>query len=101
MALVSMDAARRHLKLAPGMLEDADFALKLEAASDIVLANVTTPPTVAWTEDTAPKAVQLAVLLQLADFWAHRGDERGDATLLCREAAALLLASGYRDPVLA
>jgi hypothetical protein len=103
MALVTTEAARRHLKLPPGLLGDDDLALKLEAASDIVLASVTDPPDVAWTETTAPAAVRLAVLLQLADFWAHRGDERSTAAPaeLCGEAAALLRAAGYRDPVLA
>jgi hypothetical protein len=107
MALVTLDQARRHLKMPP-TLNDPVLEETVERASAIVVAFLTSPDD-AWTEWTAPVIVQAAVLAQLADMYIHRGDERAHYAALdrregggiCTDAEAILRATGYRDPVLA
>lgn len=99
MALVTIDRARRHLRL-PVTLDDPDLTAKLEAASALVIAAVTDPDAT-WTDATAPAIVQEAILRQLAALYVHRGDEGQEGQGLCPEARALLLTGGYRDPVVA
>lgn len=111
--LVSLETAQRHLRLpvTEGSPSDAesDLLLKIGQASSIVRAYVDRPSdatwtaTVAgWTDATVPAIVQAAVLLQLAVLYQHRGDETTgavDAGAVAPEAAMLLRATGYRDPV--
>jgi hypothetical protein len=84
--------------------------LKIEQASDLVRIYLLRPADAVWcaavqgwTETTVPHIVQAAVLLQIADLYAHRGDEAGAHTGggICVETEAILRGTGYRDPAVA
>lgn len=107
--LVSVDRVRQHLKLPATMGEDLDLTLKVTQASEIILAFIArsndatwTAEIASWTTATVPAIVQAAILRQAANLYIHRGDELGvELQGICPDAAALLLATGYRDPVVA
>jgi hypothetical protein len=117
MALVTVEVARKHLKLrATAEDTDSDLVLKIEQASAIILAFIARPNDTDWTAEVeswgtgspvvaVPAVVQTATLMQVADLYVHRGDERwmpaSGGGGICPEAEALLRATGYRDYVLA
>lgn len=106
-ALVSIDVAKEHLRI-PITVEDPDLTIKIDQVSAIILAFLARPndatwtaTIAAWTAATVPAVVQLAVLLELADRYMHRGDERRDGNGIGPETEVLLRSTGYRDPVMA
>lgn len=111
--IVSSDAARQHLRISDDewSAEEDDFTLKLLQAHALVLDYVDRPndddfhaEMLEWDEDTAPKAVQAAILRQFADLVRFRGDDedlagRADGLHLSPRVRQLL--AMYRDPALA
>ena len=97
-ALVTIDQARRHLRLTESDMEDADVATdvadKAEEATDIVIDYIKQPDH-EWTTETVPWRVKAAILLVLGAIFHDRegGDPISDAvkSLLHR----------MRDPALA
>lgn len=81
-ALVTLDQARRHLRIYH-QDEDLDVQERVQQASEIVIDYIQRPDH-GWSdasdddESNAPKVVQAAVLLVLAALWEHRGDGEGD-----------------------
>ena len=74
MAIVTLDEAKAHLRV-DGANEDADIALKLAAAEELVAQSLGRP--VPWTDGTGeavpvPASVKAATLLILADLYANR-----------------------------
>lgn len=111
--IVSPDQARQHARISEDewAAEEDDFTLKLLQAHALVLDYVLRPndedheaEMLAWDEDTAPRAVQAAILRQFSDLVKFRGDDedlagRADGTFLSPRVKQLLLM--YRDPPLA
>jgi hypothetical protein len=97
-ALVTVDEARRHLRLTASNMEDADVAAdvasKAQAATEIVIDYLKRPDH-GWTEETTPFMVKSAILLVLGALFDDRegGDPLSDAV------KSLLWRS--RDPTLA
>lgn len=110
MAIITIEQARKHLRL-PWLADESDLELTKAAAEEILLAYLARPDDAVWTATIeswtgspavpAPRAVQLAALMQLAYLYTNRGDERVQQVVgaVSPDAAAMLLASGYRDPV--
>lgn len=86
--LVTLAQAKAHLRLPTDVTaDDADLQLKLEVAQELVLDYVAqrvddaddwSATVAAWDEDTVPKRVQQAILLQFAELWRFRGDDDPD-----------------------
>lgn len=97
-ALVTLEEARRHLRLTPSNMADADIAAdvadKSEAATDIVIGYIKQPDH-EWTDADAPFRIKASILLVLGALMDNRegGDPISDAvkSLLWRD----------RDPALA
>jgi hypothetical protein len=103
--LVAIDDAKRHLR-APGGTADteSDIQSKLEQATAIILDYLNTTAhwraiTATWTEATVPAPVHAAILLQLADLYAWRGDARAERDDELAPGVAGILRR-MRDPVL-
>jgi len=100
--LVTLDAAKRHLRV-------TDPAYDVEITDTLARASATirdylkerNDPT--WTPSTVPLWLQAAVLLLLAHFYEHRGDEFGaDSDNDDRVWSAIAnLCRRSRDPALA
>jgi hypothetical protein len=75
-ALVTLQEAKDHLGLTTpdGDAGDADLTVKLAAAEAVVLTycDVQVTP---WTADTIPMLVHAAILFQLGELFAFRGDD--------------------------
>lgn len=111
--IVSADQARQHVRISEDEWgnEEDDFLLKLLQAHALVLDYVRRPndedfdaEMLLWDEDSAPRAVQAAILRQFADLVRFRGDDedlagRADGLNLSPRVKQLL--SLYRDPPLA
>lgn len=108
--IVSLEQAKAHIRR-PDSDEDDDLALKLVQAHGLVLDYIArasdddwTATMQAWTDETAPPAVQAAVLRQFAELARFRGDDEddrgaGDGTDLSPRVKQLLRM--YRTPVIA
>lgn len=96
-ALVTIEEARRHLKLTTSNMADADVAAdvadKAEAATDIVIDYIKQPDH-EWTDADAPALIKAAVLLVLGDLFDNR-----EAATISDPVKNLL--HRYRDPALA
>jgi hypothetical protein len=110
--LVSLATFRNHLKGDNSPAEDPDLVMKIAQAEEIVLAYIArtddesyTATIAAWTEDTVPRSVQAAILMQALELYRFRGDdEKGperDHGDMSPSVKAVLTASGYRRPVVA
>ena len=91
----------------PPVSDPVDLQLKLDAATAIVLDYCTAysaEVTAAWTPESAPTPVQIAVLTLLAELWRFRGDDEhaqpGQARG-CLSLAVTSLLARFHDPVLA
>jgi hypothetical protein len=107
MALVTLAAAHKHIRAdwtlaaSPVDPRDADLQAKVDQASDIILSYLkiaTSPPY--YDDTTAPKRVQAATLLLVANLWEFRGDDLNSPDEKTWEAIARLLIRD-RDPALA
>lgn len=93
--LVTLTEAKRHLRVTTTD-EDASIELYIQIASDAVLNYLKYPDeSLDWDSTTVPLGVKGAVLMQIAEFWAKRGDE-GDATYAAN--ANNRVADGYLTP---
>lgn len=113
--IVSIDQARAHARLLPAgsppSAEEEDHILKLRQAHGLVLDYINRPSDEDWTEEilawdaeTAPAAVQAAIMRQFAELVRFRGDDdddrgAGDGTDLSPRVKQLLRM--YRTPVVA
>lgn len=98
MALVTLEEAKNQLRVRHSE-EDTDIELKMELATDLVLAyleledNVTGSPAT-WDDANVPHDVKAAVLAQLTELWQFRGDSaappRSTGGMLCPQAEAYL-----------
>lgn len=108
--LVTLDQARKHLRLT-GSYEDDDLQMKLTQAQAIVLDHVNqrrsdgdlwAAEIASWTEETVPRQVQAAILIQLGELYRYRGDDASDDN--ARRASGFLvpavvsLLNRLRDP---
>ena len=82
---------------------DADVEQKLGTAQEAILAYLGPAADETWTPETAPAAVKHAILLLVAHYYEHRGDDLGfgnrDEAVIWRELRNLL--AFYRDPAIA
>jgi hypothetical protein len=107
--IVSLDQAKQHLKLGSSTAEDDDLTLKLRQAHGLVLDYVyrvaIEDEMLEWDDETAPAAVQAAILRQFADLSRNRGDGdeaeeiKVDGNDLSPRVKQLLKL--YRQPVIA
>jgi hypothetical protein len=100
MALVSLQAAKAHLRIPDDdTAHDADIELKRQAASDIIVDYLKAQADPLWDEDTAPGRVQSAVLLMLGNLYENRGEDMKADDATWQAVQRLLMRS--RDPALA
>jgi hypothetical protein len=98
--LVSLHVAKGHLRIPEtDYVNDADVSIKLLQAEAIILGYLKSRADASWTEITAPKEIQAAILLMTAHLYEHRGDDpQTDADLWM---AIDRLVIRFRDPALA
>lgn len=101
-SLVSLRDAKRHLRegSAAVVQTDAEIQAKLYQATAFVLRLCGSLADDTWDETTVPVPVHTAILLHLAELYAERGDGE-KARPFGEDAARYLIATGYRDPVVA
>lgn len=110
--IVTLAQAKQHLKRSTTTVEDDDLTLKLRQAHGLVLDYIDRPSDDAWhrqllnwDDESAPAAVQAAILRQFGDLVRFRGDDadpsenRVDGNFLSPRVKQLLLM--YRTPALA
>lgn len=109
--LVTLAQAKKHLRSPAAFDDDIDILLKIEQATSLVLEYISrddddwTETMVSWTEDTVPRGVQAAVLVQLGELYRFRGDDPEKDTptrqhgYLSPSVTAYL--HRYRDPSIA
>lgn len=106
--IVDLDTAKMHVRCTTTDQDDLD-EIYLAQAHGLVLDYIArasdeewTAEMLAWDSDTAPRAVQAAILRQFADLRRFRGDDdtepKFDAGFLSPRVKQLLLM--YRDPVI-
>lgn len=107
MALVTLAAAYAHvhgdwiLAASPADPLDVELQSKVDQASDIILSYLkiaTSPPY--YDDQTAPKRIQAAALLMIANLWTYRGDDIDTPDEKTWQAIERLLMRD-RDPALA
>lgn len=107
--LVSLELAKKHLRLASDFTADDDLiGIYIVQATAAVVDYVTRDDDdwiaeiEAWTDETVPAAVQAAILLHVAELYRFRGDEEGptrEVGFVSPQMRALL--TPYRDPTVA
>jgi len=108
--IVSLDQAKAHIRRDDSSDEDDLFELMLAQAHGLVLDYIDRPTDedwhaeiLAWDDESAPRAVQAAILRQFADLVRFRGDDEDtskvDGTDLSPRVKQLLRM--YRTPVVA
>jgi uncharacterized phage protein (predicted DNA packaging) len=100
-ALVSLDAAKRHLRVTVEA-DDEDIQRKIEQASAIVLDYVKQRYAM-WTPDSVPKEIEAAVMLMLTSLYDDRdaGSPDGAVALGYLPPTVTAILHRYRDPALA
>lgn len=97
-ALVTLERARSHLRI-DSSSDDAELALKVEDATDIVLDYLKRPPgSETWVIGNCPPTVRAAVLLVLGALWENREGSDTQAEPLSPPVLALL--HRHRDPAM-
>lgn len=100
--LVSIDAAKLHLRELSNVDRiEEDVQSKLTQATAFVLRQCGPLADAAWTQATVPAPVHTAILMHLAELYTDRGDGERSSEPFGSLVARYLMASGYRDPVLA
>lgn len=97
MALVSLEAAKNHLRLSLAITtDDDDTILKMEQATAIVLKHLKSQAVAGWSDGTVPVPgnVEAAVLITLSYL-------KGYLTAADAWQAVERLLIGFRDPALA
>lgn len=100
--LVDLATAKQHLRILDDD-HDADIQQKIRAASATIRDYLKTGNDSSWTPATAPPWIAASVLLLLAHFYEHRGDEFGSHQDNDERvwAAVANLCRRSRDPALA
>jgi len=110
---ITLKQAKDHLNIATpdGDVGDADLQLKMVQAEGVILGWLNNTAwgrtmTAAWLPDTMPWEAHACILLQLAELWRFRGDDRHDEGPQRNESLDLSpvivgLLRRLRDPVLA
>jgi hypothetical protein len=101
--LVSIEDAKRHIKETSSAVAatDADIQAKLDQATAFVVRLCGALADDAWDESTVPAPVYTAILLHLTELYADRGDDTALDRAFGEDAVRYLIATGYRDPVVA
>lgn len=111
--IVSLDQAKTHAKRSLTQTdEDDDFTLKLRQAHGLVLDYVASSKDddyveamLLWDEDSAPAAVQAAIMVQFKDLDRFRGDDdqpsENDVDGFFLSPRVRRLLTHYRDPTIA
>ena len=77
--LVSLEEAKDQV-FSTQVEDDSVLSLYASLATGIVIDRVGLDPVTGaartWTETTVPDTVKAAILQQIAEMWAHRGDEQ-------------------------
>lgn len=99
--LVDLETAKAHLRAESSVAaSDLEVQRKLDQATAFVIRACGALADDTWDVTTCPAPVQTAILMHLSEIYTDRGDaERKDAFGLM--VMRYLMASGYRDPVLA
>ena len=112
-ALLSLPAAKRHLRIEPENTDDDDdISVKIKEASAIVLDYIKAPDRERrdgegapkdWTEGTVPDTIRAAVELVLSKLFDDRnaGDEDNEVAMGYLTPAITAILHRYRDPALA
>ena len=104
--VITLAEAKRHLRITHAD-EDVDISDKLEAATQVIIdylsrRDATWNATMdAWTAETIPKSVRAAILVQLGELTAKRGDEDPIAPTpqpVSLSPTVMALLMRYRDP---
>jgi Phage gp6-like head-tail connector protein len=103
--LVDMADAKAHLRIRDAD-HDAEIALKLAHATDVILDYLKSGADPEWTAATVPKPVQAAVLIMLTHLYEHRGEDMtpsgaGGTPDADVWAAVDRLLARFRDPAVA
>lgn len=99
--LVSVEEAKRHLRNTSAVADtDADIQAKVDQATAFVLKQCGALADATWNAATVPAGVYTAILLHLTELYTERGDAER-AKPFGEDAVRYLVASGYRDPVVA
>lgn len=96
--VVTLAQAKTHLRITDTD-HDADIQAKVDQADGIIRNYLKSQNDAAWTDETAPKAVQSATLLMVGHLFEHRGDDMDPDESLWKAIERLLMR--YRDPALA
>src|SRR5688572_10570151 len=101
--LVSFEDAKRHVRETANVTAttDAEIQSKLDVATAFVVRQVGALADDAWDESTVPAEVHQAILLMLTELYADRGDDTERDKPFGHYVTQFLIASGYRDPVVA
>lgn len=110
--MVSLDLFRAHVAQPADATADVLLESYLRQAEEMVVNFITraddedqAATIAAWDEETVPASVQAAVLRQAAELWRFRGDDETAPTMeygeIAPQVANILIASGYRRPVIA
>jgi hypothetical protein len=100
--LVSIDDAKRHVRETSTVAAtEAEVEAKLAAATAFVVRMCGALADEDWDEATVPGPVHTAILLHLSELFADRGDDSGRAKPFGDDAVRYLIATGYRDTVVA
>jgi hypothetical protein len=99
--LVDLETAKAHLRAESSVASsELEVQAKLDQATAFVIRACGALADAAWNVTTCPAPVQTAILMHLTELYTDRGDQdRKDpfGSMVVR----YLMASGYRDPVLA
>jgi len=99
--LVTFDEAKRHLRITDND-HDEDIEATREHANDLVFGYLKDRADAAWTATTVPSEIKRAVLVLVAYYYEHRGDDLPNAELDAAVWAAVEnIVKRRRDPALA
>ncbi len=100
--LVSIDAAKAHIRAESNVAAtEREVEEKLDAATAFVVRACGALADEDWDETNVPAPVHTAILLHLSDLFTDRGDNDDRKTGIGEAAIRYLIASGYRDTVVA
>lgn len=100
--LVSVEDAKAHLRETSNVAAtEAEVEAKLAAATAFVVRLCGALADEDWDESTVPGPVHTAILLHLTELFTDRGDDSGREKAFGEDAIRYLIATGYRDTVVA
>jgi len=99
--LVTFDEAKRHLRVTD-MDHEEDIEATREQANDLVYAYLKERADDTWTALTVPSEIKRAVLILVAYYYEHRGDDLASSDMDAAVWAAVEnVVKRRRDPALA